>query len=359
MNHKNRSIGFAMLALVLGMHMLDMGVGAWGWVLLVAQFGLYPHFAFAVARRSAKPLAAEIRNMRIDALCFGAWAAALQFPLWIGFILWVGASQNLAAFKGNRGYFEAAVLLVVGALVPAWWQGWAIRPETTPLTTGLAILTVLLYLRSAALDAYRRSMRLHTARAQLRASESALHTQLAEIQSLHEKLSEQANRDGLTGLYNRRYMDEALSRELARSVREGQPAALLLIDIDHFKQINDDKGHQVGDQILQHVAHLLADRVRSSDLVCRYGGEEFLVWLPGMQLEDARAMAELLRIRCESAPLLMEGVPVMATLSIGVAAYPQDAQQIESLISQADRSLYLAKHQGRNRVCVAQPTLLS
>lgn len=359
MNHKNRTFAFVLLFSVLGAHMFERGAGALAWGLLALQFLVYPQLAYLFARRAPNQLAAEMSNMRIDALCFGAWAAVLHFPVWIAFILFTGATQNLMAFRGSKGVGQAVALILAGALPVAWASGWAFEPATGPLVTALAILTITLYLGIVALDGHRRSMRLHEARLQVRSSEQALQRQLTEIQSLHGMLREQANRDGLTGLYNRRYLDTTIERELARCVREGQPAALLLIDIDHFKQINDVHGHQVGDDILRHTAGLLNERLRSSDIVCRYGGEEFLLWLPNAGMATAWEIAEELRQRYASSPWLVDGQPVAATLSIGVAAYPDHAQQADRLIAMADRALYQAKREGRNRVCAAPASVVA
>jgi diguanylate cyclase len=125
----------------------------------------------------------------------------------------------------------------------------------------------------------------------------ALHKNLREIDELQEQLREQANRDPLTGLYNRRYLDSTLERELARCKRDGNSLALILIDIDHFKQVNDTYGHQAGDEILLRLAALLAGMARAGDVACRYGGEEFLLLMPTMPMISARERAEALRLR--------------------------------------------------------------
>lgn len=355
MNHRNRTFSFVLLCVVLGLHMSRMGVAAWGWVLLGLQFLVYPQVAYLTARGAKDQLAAETRNMRVDAVCFGAWMAALHFPVWIAFILFTGVSQNLMAFKGPKGFVQSVALVVAGVLPVAWFTGWAFHPATSGLVTALSISVITLYLGVVALDGHRRSMRLHEARLQVRSSEQALQRQLTEIQALHGLLKEQANRDGLTGLYNRRYLDATIERELARCDREGQQGALLMIDIDRFKQINDVHGHQVGDDVLRHTADILNERVRSSDIVCRYGGEEFLLWLPNTQAAAALDVADELLRGFAASPWLGQGKQaVHATLSIGVAVFPEHASQADSLIAAADRALYQAKHEGRNRVCVAR-----
>ncbi|MBH9576900.1 GGDEF domain-containing protein [Inhella proteolytica] len=173
---------------------------------------------------------------------------------------------------------------------------------------------------------------------------------------LLDVLETQAATDPLTGLLNRRGFDAALQREWRRHQRLGQGLALLMVDIDHFKQINDSQGHPIGDAALCHLAATLRQQLRPYDLIGRLGGEEFCVVLPGVSLELARQTAERLR----RAPLGFvpegEAAPVQMTVSIGVASgTPEDAGP-EALLARADRALYQAKQQGRDRVVLSEPT---
>lgn len=169
----------------------------------------------------------------------------------------------------------------------------------------------------------------------------------------HEKLREQTIRDPLTGLFNRRYLDESLERELSRTKRDGVPLALLMMDIDHFKRLNDTYGHQAGDEVLKRLGSLMSRGARSADLPCRYGGEEFLLVLPNMSLETATERAERWCETFASERIIFGGTILSATVSIGVAAAPGHGTTRDSLIEAADRALYAAKHAGRNRVLVA------
>jgi diguanylate cyclase (GGDEF)-like protein len=170
---------------------------------------------------------------------------------------------------------------------------------------------------------------------------------------LRERLENQALRDTLTNLYNRRYLEEASERELSRAERLGAPLSVLAIDIDHFKRFNDQHGHAAGDEVLKHVAAHLQDGSRSTDLVCRLGGEELLIVLPDTDTEGAVEIAEKLRgevghlrIRWQNGEL----PPV--TISIGVASYPAHARKFGVLQNLADEALYRAKQDGRNCVRV-------
>jgi len=171
--------------------------------------------------------------------------------------------------------------------------------------------------------------------------------------NLRNDLEQQSIRDGLTGLFNRRFMEVALDREISRAKRHEKHLTLLMVDVDHFKEINDTFGHDAGDGVLRKMAEVMNHLVRSDDIICRYGGEEFVVILPEMSPENACARAELIRKTVENAdPLVGEEGLRKLTVSIGVASYPQHAASAEQLLQASDRALYRAKKQGRNRVVV-------
>lgn len=157
--------------------------------------------------------------------------------------------------------------------------------------------------------------------------------------------------DELTGAANRRALTQALDRDVARAVRAGESYALMMLDIDHFKAVNDTHGHHAGDQVLCHVAAVLRARLRAQDLVGRYGGEEFMLLLPNTTLGGAAALAETLREVMEQTPCLHEGRSIAVTVSIGVCgAHLENANGWDRLIQAADQALYRAKAAGRNRV---------
>jgi diguanylate cyclase (GGDEF)-like protein len=179
---------------------------------------------------------------------------------------------------------------------------------------------------------------------------------LANIR-LNQRLREQAIRDPLTGLYNRRFMEESMQRELARAIRLGQPLGIILFDIDHFKNYNDRFGHDAGDRVLNSLGDLVLTRVRSSDIACRYGGEEFLIVLPDTPEEVVLERANQLRQEINHLTLGMsDHLLHQITISAGVAVYPSHSDQVAILVKQADRALYHAKNNGRNRVELAIPT---
>ena len=168
-----------------------------------------------------------------------------------------------------------------------------------------------------------------------------------------EELEEMAIRDGLTGLYNHKFFYTSLEKEVARDDRYHNTVALLLIDIDHFKNVNDRYGHRAGDTILSALSQRIMTRARATDYVCRYGGEEIAVILIETNITEAQAIAEELRILIEKEPFLIEdGRYISITVSIGVSAYSEEAKDASMMVSNADNALYRAKENGRNRVCV-------
>jgi len=181
-------------------------------------------------------------------------------------------------------------------------------------------------------------------------SNHTLQVQLEEIRRLQSALQEQAVRDGLTGLYNRRYLDEMLEREVSRARREGIALSLVMIDIDHFKRINDTYGHQAGDEVLRMLAATLLADIRTEDMACRYGGEEFLILLPNMPLAFALGRAEIWRKAVAALSPVHGKFQIHFTISLGVAAYPEHGKTPDDLTRCADLALYRAKHEGRNRV---------
>jgi diguanylate cyclase len=165
--------------------------------------------------------------------------------------------------------------------------------------------------------------------------------------ALREKLRTQALRDPLTGLYNRRYMEDALERYLSMAERTGSSTSVVMIDLDHFKRLNDEHGHARGDAVLREVAAQLAGALRPSDVACRYGGEELLVILPSCSLDDAVLKAEILRSRVES---LSETLGTAISASFGVASVPETSSSYGDVVAMADAALYSAKEPGRNCV---------
>lgn len=172
---------------------------------------------------------------------------------------------------------------------------------------------------------------------------------------LQEKLRDQSIRDPLTQLYNRRYLQETLDREFSRSRRNKQPVSVLILDLDHFKKFNDTFGHDAGDSLLVHFAKLLSAHVRREDIVCRYGGEEFVLVMPTTDIENATARANLICEATRKMKVNLDGKNIgQVTVSIGYGTFPNHGDLPEQVISAADAALYQAKQGGRDRAVLAK-----
>jgi diguanylate cyclase (GGDEF)-like protein len=191
-------------------------------------------------------------------------------------------------------------------------------------------------------------------RRELADANSRLREQLTTIEQLQTVLAEQAVRDVLTGVHNRRHLMVALEREVKLARSAAAPLGVILLDIDHFKAVNDDYGHTVGDNLLAAIANALAQSTRETDTIARYGGEEFVVVIPGASIGDARSRAEDLRRRCSTVTVPGGKGTVTVTLSAGIAAYPESGTTPLELLEAADDAMYEAKRTGRDRVS-AQP----
>lgn len=241
--------------------------------------------------------------------------------------------------------------VVYGKSVDAWLARW--RQEQFVLA--LSAMAALIVTAAVTTGIQRRRLltgQLQQVRGDLEETNGALRNTLAVAESL-------AARDQLTGLWNRRNLDQRLEGSIAHSIRCGDTFSLLLIDIDHFKQVNDYFGHITGDDVLKRFGELLSERLRQNDVAARWGGEEFVILADGTNLEKARLMAEQIREAIAATPF--SPVP-RVTVSIGIAEY-QNGESGDDLLKRADKALYGAKRNGRNRVIAAEggntPTLRS
>ncbi len=359
-HHRLRSASFFNSFVFCAVHMWGLGYGplAWGGVALL--FLVYPHLAWWRACRADDTQRAELQNLLLDCLLAGLCVGALGLPLWITFTLFISTAINNAITQGLRGIALALGLFAAGALVGSASQGFVPAPPSSGWVTALCVFGLTWYLLGVGHVAWLRARALRTVRERLKRGEQALHAandnlrvQLQQIRDLQAQLQDQANRDPLTGLYNRRYLQATIDRELARCRRDGTPLCVMVIDIDHFKRVNDAHGHQVGDEVLCRLARLLSASARQGDVACRYGGEEFLMLLPRMPLDVAVQRAQRW---CDAFAAGETATPtgnVRCTLSIGIAAFPEHGDEAETLTRHADDALYAAKAHGRNRVVVA------
>lgn len=188
--------------------------------------------------------------------------------------------------------------------------------------------------------------------ARLREAYDRLEEQMKEIQGLQDELREQAIHDPLTGLHNRHYLKEVLGRELSRAMRERYVISFMLLDIDHFKHVNDTYGHAAGDAVLRDLADHLAEFTRTGDIVCRYGGEEFLVAFPNTKEGDAFFIADRLRESIQGTPIYVDHHTISITVSAGISEFPTHGQYEALILEATDKALYHAKNNGRNQVAL-------
>ncbi|MBC7319370.1 GGDEF domain-containing protein, partial [bacterium] len=185
---------------------------------------------------------------------------------------------------------------------------------------------------------------------QLEIALASLDMKLFETERAKEEAEKLAITDPLTGLFNRRFLEEKLANELIRAKAYGNYLSVVMADIDHFKRINDTYGHKVGDEVLKLLAVILKANIRGEDIVARYGGEEFVILLHNVSKYDAFRIAERIRIEIEETSFEEVGVPEKVTVSFGISCFPGDGEDPIDLLKKADQALYQAKSLGRNRV---------
>lgn len=267
-------------------------------------------------------------------LGYAALLAALQTSAAAGVSVWLLGCMAVAVFLLQRPLASAG-LLGVGFAALWWLADPALRLQSLAATALALAVSV-------------RNWRTFT---QLSLQGLELERTRTELQQRQRELERMTRQDSLTGLFNRKTFTELTQLELGRAKRQGTPTSLLLMDLDHFKKVNDTHGHPAGDAVLRHVATLLATGVRNTDLVGRLGGEEFIILLPATSIESAQRLAEKLRQRLQASPVLWVGNPIQMTASFGLAVSTSFLTlDFDTLYNTADKALYLAKSSGRNRV---------
>lgn len=280
-------------------------------------------------------------------------------------------TYNFVVYAANNdGQWTRTPAQLQIIILPPWWQTWWFRGLAFLGLTWLVIGGVRWRTRQIrrlnaeletrvlerTIELREEILRRQAAEEQLRETNNALQVKLNEIIELQAKLREQAVRDALTGLFNRHYLTDVMSSELSRAQRNGYPVTFMLIDLDHFKNINDKYGHQAGDVVLANAAKILLKHIRQGDYAFRYGGEEFLVILPGTAPQDALRRAEQFRADFVALKTELDGNIIDITASIGVAIYPFDGEKIEDILHYVDAALYQAKGKGRDRVILSPNT---
>lgn len=356
-----RTMSFGILFVASAAQFYGKGHSPYFWVFLISLLVIYPHLQYWRACKSDDPVKTEFNSMIADAVLLGVFIAVIEFSEWIAFSAMIGTLVNTRLINtGWHALPKTIASVFVGSGLAIAVMGFHFSPDTNPYSTIFCIICLTSYILAIGHFGFTRNQQLRAIREKLELREQDLVTvnenlqkKLHEIDGLQNQLQEQANRDPLTGLYNRRYLDATLDREIARCQREGQSLALIMCDIDYFKTINDTYGHQAGDEVLMQLGSMLSIMVRNCDVACRYGGEEFILLLPTMPLDIAVQRAEKLRQMFSDNIVEFGDFRLQRTASIGVAVYPQHGKSAHELIKNADRALYDAKAGGRDRVIVS------
>ena len=326
--YKPRIIGTAMCCISVIAALYPLAMPGWVWALLLVHAFAWPHLAYQLATRSKFPYDAEQRNLMYDALFSGFWAATLQFtPLTTVTLLSMVAMNNVAA-GGKRLLIRGAGAQLLGAGAGALLFGVQFNPSVSLVQVYACLPMLTLYPMAIGMVCY----------------------QLAIKLSEHKRaLSALSRIDSLTGLLNHGSWKDLLHLKFHKCQQQQSHATIALIDIDHFKQINDTHGHIVGDAVLRQLSLELRRNLRENDLAGRYGGDEFCVILPQMSMEQAAQVME--RMRETFSNYRNPQIPELrVSLSIGLADFQPVFTDAAMWLNAADRALYAAKDTGRNRV---------
>ena len=304
----------------------DASVGAW--LTIVLSSFVWPHVAYVLAIHSRDPQRAELRNLLVDSAITAAFVPVMHFNL-LPSVLVVTLTMMDKIATGFRGlWLRSLPGMVVAGLGAAWLSDPQFAPQSS-MRVVIACLPVLV---------------VHTLAVSL--SSARL---IRTVARQNQQLDELRRIDPMTGLYGRDHWEQEVQAALQRHVTAGEPACLLMLDIDSFKQINDRLGHTVGDDVIRALGQIVRACVRSTDCAGRYGGDEFAVVLVGANPERGQEVAERIRLQVEH-HRLRDFDDLRFTVSLGVAlAQPHHATARE-WIAAADAALYRAKHAGRNRV---------
>jgi diguanylate cyclase len=330
-----RIVGLALGGVAIAGVLISNGALLATWAALFLSTIVWPHVALWAGSRSRNPFRTELRSLMVDSALGGAWIALMQFNLLPSVVLLIMLSMDKMAVGGARFLARCTLALLVTCALVAAATGFAASLYTSMVEIIGTLPLLILYPMVVGLTTYRLARRLR---------------------QQNQLLSEISRIDGLSELLNRRYWEEAVSAEFQRSRRNGQRAALLMLDIDYFKSINDRHGHPVGDEVIRNVAALLRDSLRDEDVPGRYGGEEFGILLPDTGAQGAQVIAERVRKRIEGATLSRIGL--RATVSIGIAELDPQDMDYTVWVSHADRALYAAKERGRNQTVRFEPSFI-
>jgi len=338
---RTREQGLRLARRLYGPRVLALGLGAlcvaavlyensspWGmWAALVVNCFVWPHIAYRIAVRSRDPYGTEVLNLLVDSTAGGVWISLMAFNVLPSVMLVAMMSMDKISVGGARLLARGVGLMVAGCAMAVVLFGWRFQPHTSYFVMLACLPLLVAYPIIVGVTTYRLAWR---------------------VREQNRILATLSRTDGLTGLLNRNHWLEVVSSELRRFWRTDAPVSLLILDIDHFKNVNDQFGHLVGDEALRNIAAILRESLRDPDTPGRYGGEEFGVVLPDTDAEGACVIAERVRRSIGEANVVRKP-GIRCTVSIGVAEATADLTDSRQWIERADRALYRAKALGRNR----------
>ena len=326
-----RMVGLAGLFLPMAGVMVSQPVNGLWWLALVLWAFVWPHLAWQRAHRSNDPRACELNNLKADAIFAGIWIGIIGVNIMPSTVMAMMIGVNLMGAGGPKLCWAGLILLVMTSLATLQITGTSLLLTSAPLEWWLSLPVILIYPVLFAWGCHKTSNRLVAQK---------------------RRLQVMSTRDGMTGVYNRRHWEILLRNEYDNCRRHKLHSALLLIDLDHFKTINDTYGHDVGDEAIITLTRYLQLTLRGSDVIGRFGGDEFAVIMHGATAESA--IAAMSRVHARLAACRMPCAPqVVLHISVGVAPLTEEMGHYSEWLKAADMALYKAKNAGRNRTEVA------
>jgi diguanylate cyclase len=324
--YRPRVVGLALGGVATAGVLIANGAHPATWVALFASAIVWPHVALWLGSRSPDPYRAERASMMVDSALGGAWIALMQFNLLPSVAILIMLAIDKMAVGGARFLVRCSGVALAACAATGLATGAGLHPETSMVQIIGALPLIILYPVVVGVTASRLARR---------------------VREQHQLLAGESRTDELSGLLNRRSWEDAVAAAFQRWRTQGGPMSLLMLDIDHFKSINDQHGNAVGDEVIRNVAAILREALRADDVPGRYGGEEFGALLPDTPAAGAEVIAERIRRRIEGAALAGPGL--RATVSIGIAELSGEDLDHTVGIAHAERALYAAKERGRNR----------
>lgn len=326
-----RAVGLGWMFLPIDAVLASQPIAGGWWLFLVGWSFVWPHLAWQLASKAIDPLSREIYNLKADAILAGVWVGVMGVNVLPSTALLMMMCMNLMGAGGLRLFIAGMVLMVVSCLVTLQLTGITVAFRSAPLEWWFSLPVIVIYPLLFAWVSYQTATKL------------AEHKRRLQVMSM---------RDGMTGVYNRRHWEILLRNEFDNCRRYHRDATLLIIDIDHFKSINDTWGHDVGDEAIIALTRQLQMTLRGSDVIGRFGGDEFAVIMCGTPADNA--IAAMSRVHERLNALRLPCAPqVILRISVGVAPLTTQIGHYREWLKSADMALYKAKNAGRNRTEVA------